>query len=87
MESVSLANPSVSPAAGGVHSPALGDLTNGVVFWDYVTRLEEETRRLVRCYCSKEMNEEFPACTDKDCNDLIRLNQELRRDMERYLSI
>ena len=43
--------------------------------------------RLVRCYCSKEMNEEFPACTDKDCNDLIRLNQELRRDMERYLSI
>ena len=44
-------------------------------------------RRLVRCYCSKEMNEEFPACTDKDCNDLIRLNQELRRDMERYLSI
>ena len=62
-------------------------LTNGVVFWDYVTRLEEETRRLVRCYCSKEMNEEFPACTDKDCNDLIRLNQELRRDMERYLSI
>ena len=58
-----------------------------MVFWDYVTRLEEETRRLVRCYCSKEMNEEFPACTDKDCNDLIRLNQELRRDMERYLSI
>ena len=53
-----------------------------MVFWDYVTRLEEETRRLVRCYCSKEMNEEFPACTDKDCNDLIRLNQELRRDME-----
>ena len=42
-----------------------------MVFWDYVTRLEEE----------------FPACTDKDCNDLIRLNQELRRDMERYLSI
>ena len=40
-----------------------------MVFWDYVTRLEEETRRLVRCYCSKEMN------------------QELRRDMERYLSI
>ena len=40
-----------------------------MVFWDYVTRLEEETRRLVRCYCSKEMNEEFPACTDKDCND------------------
>ena len=50
-----------------------------MVFWDYVTRLEEETRRLVRCYCSKEMNEEFPACTDKDCNDLIRLNQELRK--------
>ena len=47
-----------------------------MVFWDYVTRLEEETRRLVRCYCSKEMNEEFPACTDKDCNDLNRLNQE-----------
>ena len=57
-----------------------------MAFWDYVTRLEEETRRLVRCYCSK-MNEECPACTDKDCNDLIRLNQELRRDMERYLSI
>lgn len=55
-----------------------------MAFWDYVTRLEEETRRLVRCYCSKE---EFPARTDKDCNDLIRLNQELRRDMERYLSI
>ena len=36
-----------------------------MVFWDYVTRLEEETRRLVRCYCSKEMNEEFPACTDR----------------------
>ena len=57
-----------------------------MAFWDYVTRLEEETRRLVRCYCSKEMNEEFPACTDKDCNDLIRLNQELRRDMERVWS-
>ena len=58
-----------------------------MAFWDYVTRLEEEKRRLVQCYCSKEMKEEFPACTDKDCNDLIRLNQELRRDMERYLSI
>ena len=74
------------PAAEFI-GPPRGDFTNGVAFWDYVDRLEEDKRWLVRCYCNKETDEEILARTDMARNDLIRLKQALRRDMERYLAI
>lgn len=74
------------PAAEFI-GPPRGDFTNGVAFWDYVDRLEEDKRWLIRCYCNKETDEEILFGTNMDRNDLIRLKQELQADMERYLSI
>ena len=64
-----------------------GDFTNGVALRDYLSRLEAKKQWLAKQYCNKETDEDILARTNMDRRDLALLKHELRKDMERYLTI
>ena len=74
------------PAAEFVGLPQ-GDFTNGVALRDYLSRLEAKKQWLAKQYCNKETDEDILARTKMDRRDLALLKHELRKDMERYLTI
>lgn len=69
---------------GSLFFPTQGNFVNGVVFWDYVNRLENRKVRIIRLITEREEDSDIMERLHMSLDEYYQLKLEIREDMREY---
>lgn len=69
---------------GSLFFPVQGNFVNGIVFWDYVNRLEDKKVRIIRLITEREDDYDIVERLHMSLDEYYELKLEIREDMREY---